>query len=109
MLAFKRISTMVQPARLSCAVVQQPLRCFGKLEDIERGNEKSYFSKQDAKMLKKLVEKMESRDEQANEAVQEHCAVSDDLEQIFVAHNMQKDGKDSLLWQELMEWRRHKY
>lgn len=56
------------------------MRYFAKKDDIERGNEKSYFSKQDAKLLKKLVEKMESRDEQANEAVQEHCAVSDDLE-----------------------------
>ena len=57
----------------------------------------------------KLVEKMEARDEMPTEATQEHSATCDDLTQIFERNGLQKAGKDSLLWQELMEWKRTKY
>eukprot|EP00353_Schmidingerella_taraikaensis_P014083 CAMPEP_0185577518 /NCGR_PEP_ID=MMETSP0434-20130131/10397_1 /TAXON_ID=626734 ORGANISM="Favella taraikaensis, Strain Fe Narragansett Bay" /NCGR_SAMPLE_ID=MMETSP0434 /ASSEMBLY_ACC=CAM_ASM_000379 /LENGTH=91 /DNA_ID=CAMNT_0028195113 /DNA_START=58 /DNA_END=333 /DNA_ORIENTATION=- len=79
------------------------------IQDKKSVEEKSYFSKQDAKLLKKLVEKMEARDEMPTEATQEHSATCDDLAQIFERNQLSKDGKDSLLWQELMEWRRTKY
>ena len=52
---------------------------------------------------------MEKRDEIPSEQVQEHSAVTDDLEQIFANNGLARDGKDSLLWQELMEWKRTKY
>ena len=71
--------------------------------------EKSYFSKQDAKLLKKLVEKMEARDELNAPAAEEHNAAHDDLADIFDRNGLSKEGKHSLLWQELMEWKRHKY
>lgn len=108
MQAFTRRSLMLAQPRLLAPAVS--MRAFStKWQEKERGEEKSYFSKQDAKLLKKLVEKMEARDELESETVQEHCAVTDDLEQIFSNNGLSKDGKDSLLWQELMEWKRTKY
>ena len=79
------------------------------MQEKERAEEKSYFSKKDAKLLKALVEKMESNNELEQLSHQEHCAMTDDLAHIFEAHKLEKDGKHSLLWQEIMEWRRHKY
>ena len=105
MLAFKRAFT--QPRMVFAA---SQTRGFSANWDAkERGEEKSYFSKQDAMTLKKLVAKMEARDSVVNEAAQEHSATCDDLAQIFERHNMDKDNKDSLLWQELMDWKRTKY
>jgi len=101
MQAFRRTFTMVQP-RLTFAAAQQPTRFFANWEDKQRGEEKSYFSKQDAKLLKALVEKMEARDDQPSEASQENCAMQDDLTAVFESHGLKKDGKDSLLWQDLM-------
>ena len=71
--------------------------------------QKSYFSKHDALVLKKLVEKMQARDETGDASAEEHCAVKDDLTVIFERHNLDKEAKNALLWQELMEWKRHKY
>ncbi len=107
MLAFKRSFALVQQRPQFFAMPAQ--RAFATWEDKTRGEEKSYFSKKDAKLLKALVEKMEARDEQASEAAQEHNAMQDDLSAIFENHGLAKEGKDSLLWQELMEWRRTKY
>ena len=52
---------------------------------------------------------METRDASTSEEEQEHDAKTDDLNQIFGRHGLERDGKNSLLWQELMEWKRHKY
>ena len=105
MLAFRRSAGVAQRTVMAPAA-----RAFsGPLKEKERGEEKAYFSKSDAKLLKALAEKMAARDEHESDAVQEHSATCDDLEQIFARHNMDKNGKDSLLWQELMEWRRTKY
>lgn len=94
------------------AAIHQPVAfraIHDNMRDKQKGEEKSYFSKQDAKMLKKLVEKMEKRDCQASEREQEHDAMTDDLSQIFSANGLEKEGDHGLLWQELMEWKRHKY
>ena len=104
--AVKRSFLFVQPRM---AMAAPTARAMSTWENKQKGEEKSYFSKQDAKLLKSLVEKMESRDEQESLSSQEHCAMQDDLKAIFDSHNMDKDGKHSLLWQEIMEWRRHKY
>ena len=106
--AFKRSSVFMRPAQL----VAYPRATFAinnDVKDLGSKEEKSYFSKQDAKLLKKLVEKMEARDAVEDAQAEEHCAVTDDLTAIFEQNNLQKDGKHSLLWQELMEWKRHKY
>ena len=107
MLAFKRSFTLVSQKPQFFAMPAQ--RAFANWEDKRTGEEKSYFSKKDAKLLKALVEKMEQRDANESEVVQEHCAMQDDLTAIFENHSLAKEGKDSLLWQELMEWRRTKY
>ena len=106
MQAIRRTFTLAQPRLLQPSL---SVRAFSsKWQEKERGEEKSYFSKQDAKMLKKLVEKMEKRDCQASEKAQEHDAMTDDLTQIFSANGLDKEGDHGLLWQELMEWKRHK-
>ena len=61
-----------------------------KFQEKERGDEKAYFSKQDAKVLKALVEKMEKRGELDNHKKEEHDAVCDDLDAIFANHNLDK-------------------
>ena len=97
---------------MSAATIQQPVAfraIHDDMRDRQRGEEKSYFSKQDAKMLKKLVEKMEKRDCQESERAQEHDAIQDDLTQIFSANGLDKEGDHGLLFQELMEWKRNKY
>ena len=97
---------------MCAAPIQQPVAfraIHDNVRDKQKGEEKSYFSKQDAKMLKKLVEKMEKRDCQESEAAQAHDAMTDDLTQIFEANGLDKGGDHGLLWQELMEWKRHKY
>ena len=79
-----------------------------KLNEKERGDEKAYFSKKDAKLLKALVDKMEKRGELDHQKKEEHDAVCDDLDGIFESHGLNKE-KDSLLYQELMEWKRHQH
>ena len=108
MQAFRRTFVVAQP-RLAMPALSARAFSTDWVDDSKKAQEKSYFSKQDAKLLKKLVQKMEERDEMPSEATQEHSATCDDLEQIFGRHGLAKDGKDSLLWQELMEWRRTKY
>ena len=107
--AIKRSFTFVQPRMATMVTVNAPSRAFATLQEKEKAEEKAYFSKKDAKLLKALVEKMEANNEQESVSSQEHCAMTDDLEAIFQTHNMDKNGKHSLLWQEIMEWRRHKY
>ena len=102
--AFKR-SLVFQRAN-TCRFAVRP---FSTWKEKERAEEKSYFSKQDAKLLKALVEKMDKNNEKGTEAAQEHAAVSDDLSAIFERHELDKNGEHSLLWQELQEWRRSKY
>ena len=97
---------------MCAATIQQPVAfraIHDNMRDKQKGEEKSYFSKKDAKLLKALVEKMEKRDAQPLEREQEHDAMTDDLGQIFTANSLDKDGEHGLLWQELMEWKRHKY
>ena len=79
-----------------------------KFDDKQKGDEKAYFSKQDAKLLKNLVEKMEKRGELESDKKEQHDAVCDDLDAIFSSHGLDK-SKDSLLYQELMEWKRHEH
>ena len=106
--AVKRSFAIAQPRMVMSAAV--PCRGFNQsIRDKQKGEEKSYFSKQDAKLLKALVEKMAANNEQESLSSQEHCAMTDDLKAIFDSHNMDKEGKHALLWQEIMEWRRHKY
>ena len=105
MQAYKRAFTVAQP-RVACA----SMRAFSnQWKDKEIGEEKAYFSKQDAALLKNLVKKMEAREAMPSAASQEHDTHCDDLKAIFARHGLNKDERDSLLWQELLEWRRTKY
>ena len=77
-----------------------------KLTDKERGDEKAYFSKKDAKLLAALAEKMAARGELNSQKKEEHDAACDDLDSIFADHGLDKKA-NGLLYQELMEWKRH--
>ena len=52
---------MVAQPRMAL-MTQMPVRTIS-MEEKERAEEKSYFSKKDAKLLKALVEKMEANNE----------------------------------------------
>ena len=107
MFALKRVFT-----GQSSMMIRTPMRAMSysgnKFGEKEKAEEKAYFSKQDAKLLKNLVEKMEARGELNNEKKEMHDAVCDDLDAIFAAHGLSKT-KDGLLYQELMEWKRHEH
>lgn len=106
MFALRRITLAARPSPLLC----RPAAPFSDmLKDKERGEEKAYFSKKDAKLLKALVEKMEKRDALKQEKAQQHSAVCDDLDHIFENHGLDKAGDAQLLYQELMEWKRTEY
>lgn len=96
MFALKRSFTMVKPN--TAALVRTPVAFLSNFDDKRKGEEKSYFSKQDAKLLKKLVEKMEKNNEEEVPAAAAHACLVDDLADIFDRHKMEKDGKHSLLW-----------
>ena len=93
-------------------MTQMPIMSFASnnpLEDKGKGHEKSYFSKNDAKLLKALVEKMEKREKLENEKKELHDSICDDLDDIFAENNLDKTEEHQLLYQELIEWKRHKH
>ena len=98
MQAIQRTFTLVQPRVMRAAVQQPALFNFNTMKDKQVGEEKSYFSKQDSKLLKALVEKMEKRDAAKSESASEHSAMQEDLSAIFETHGLDKAGNDSLLW-----------
>ena len=60
MLAFKRATVFMQP-QVACQTAT--FRAFSSTwKEKEIGEEKAYFSKQDAALLKNLVKKMEARE-----------------------------------------------
>eukprot|EP00352_Strombidinopsis_acuminata_P004217 CAMPEP_0176378470 /NCGR_PEP_ID=MMETSP0126-20121128/29640_1 /TAXON_ID=141414 ORGANISM="Strombidinopsis acuminatum, Strain SPMC142" /NCGR_SAMPLE_ID=MMETSP0126 /ASSEMBLY_ACC=CAM_ASM_000229 /LENGTH=95 /DNA_ID=CAMNT_0017740779 /DNA_START=46 /DNA_END=333 /DNA_ORIENTATION=+ len=90
------------------AIVAAPRMNFNKFDDKRSGEESMYFSKQDAKVMKNLLEKMEKRGQMPAKH-QVHDAICSDLDAIFAEHSLDKQGSHSLLYQELMEWKRHNH
>ena len=80
-----------------------------KLKEKEIGEEKVYFSKQDANLLKNLMSKLEAREKLQTPKHKEHDAACDDLDAIFKSHGFCKNTDHKLLYQELMEWKRTKH
>ena len=50
---------------------------------------------------------MEQQEELEQEA--QPASKEADLERIFSDFNLEKEGKNSQLWADLLEWKRHKY
>ena len=98
-----------QMAMASRPMFSMPMRAFAGhgLEDKAAGHEKSYFSKNDAKLLKKLVEKMDKRESLENAKKELHDSICDDLDDIFAEHKLDKTETHQLLYTELIEWKRH--
>ena len=80
-----------------------------KLKQKEVGEEKAYFSKQDAEVLKNLVKKLEDRDKLKTPKAKEHHSICEDLDAIFKSHGLDKAKDHQLLYTELMEWKRHQH
>jgi len=106
---FSRRAIAVSTRALTMRQAPIAARSFTTIAEKERAEEKAYFSKQDAKLLKKLVEKMEKREELNNETKEKHDAICDDLNSLFENHGLDRAGKDQLLYTELMEWKRHQH
>ena len=107
----RRITQMAWACR-PLSVSSMPVRAFnvsGNLEEKGKGQEKSYFSKNDAKLLANLVKKMEKREALANEKKELHDSICDDLDDIFADHKLDKAETHQLLYTELIEWKRHKH
>ena len=95
---------------MSAATIHQPVAfraIHDNMRDKQRGEEKSYFSKKDAKLMKALLEKMEQEGQNASEEAA--CAAQEDLEELFTAHKLDKDGAHKALFSELMDWKKHEY
>ena len=103
LMTMQRATALRQPM-----MVQQSTR-FVTFKEKERADEKAYFSKKDADLLKKLAAKLEAREELETDNMERHDAMCDDLCQIFEEHKLDKNGKHQLLYQELMEWKRHQH
>ena len=82
---------------------------FSTFKDKEMAEEKAYMSKQDAKLLKGLLEKIEAREKLNTPSQKEHSAYCDDLDAIFTEHGLKKNNEHALLYQELIEWKKHKH
>jgi hypothetical protein len=106
----RRLTTMAMNCR-SMVFAQAPTRTFvrGDLSEKKSVEEKSYFSKNDAKLLKNLVLKMEKREKLDNSKKELHDAICDDLDDIFNEHGLDKTETHQLLYQELIEWKRHSH
>jgi len=68
MLSLKRAFGRAQP-RFATTSVKTPAFLFNSeiFKDKERGEEKAYFSKEDARLLKSLADKMKKQQDQDNE------------------------------------------
>ena len=89
-------------------VFVQRMEFSNKFNEKEMAEEAVFFSKQDASALKNLMKKLEAREKMAPKA-QQHDAICDDLDTIFSSHGLKKDADHKLLYQELMEWKRHRH
>lgn len=110
MFAIRRTFTVAAVARQPALRLAAPAtRSFarGPLDKKEQAEEKAYFSKKDAKLMKALLEKMEQEGQTASEEAA--CAAQEDLEELFTAHKLDKDGAHKALFTELMDWKKHEY
>ena len=108
MFAARRTFAVATTFRLnSMQLVTPAQRAFASpLDKKEKAEEKAYFSKKDAKLMKALLEKMEAKGEMPA-ASEHHAVICEDLDHIFSEHKLNKDGDHKLLYQELLEWKRH--
>ena len=90
-------------------VTMVPAFRFSNLNDKERAEEKAYMSKQDAKLLKTLLEKIEAREKLNTPTQKQHSAYCADLDAIFKEHGLNKASEHALLYQELIEWKKHQH
>ena len=99
MFAARRTFAVVTTQRMaSMQLITPAQRAFaGPLDKKEKAEEKAYFSKKDAKLMKALLEKMEARGEMPA-AAEEHDAICEDLDAIFDSHQLNKDKTHKLLY-----------
>ena len=110
MFAIRRTFTVTAMVRQPVVRLAAPAsRSFaGPLDKKQKAEEKAYFSKKDAKLMKALLEKMEAKGDMPAYK-EEACAAGEDLDHIFETHKLDKDGAHKELYGELMDWKKHDY
>ncbi len=89
------------------ALPAQQLRCFagkGPLSEKERGDEKQFFNKEDEKVLKNLLKKMQAQQQQAEDPAASKKA-EDSLRKVFKEHKYNEKEHDAF-FQALLEWKK---
>jgi len=105
---------LVTSQRMTMAVMRQPtvaypMRMFAadnKIGDKAKGDEKQYFSREDAKLLQNLMKKYEDREEEVSHP-ERRQALCEDLISIFKKYGLDHSSKDAALYHELLEWKHH--
>lgn len=75
------------------------------LEGKEKGDEKVFFNKEDEKVLKNLIKKMEIQNEQAKKLADEAPKHSASLSALFKKHGLD-EVKQKAFFEELVNWKK---
>ena len=86
-----------------------PVRAFaaksGPLEGKEKGDEKQFFNKEDEKVLKNLLKKMQTQTKQAESAEENTEKSASSLKKLFKDHKLSEaDNKE--FFQALLDWKK---
>ena len=98
MFARRSLITMQRASALSQPKMVPQASRFVTFKEKERADEKAFFSKKDADLLKALAEKLAKREALETDKMEQHDAMCDDLCQIFEEHQLDKEGKHNLLY-----------
>jgi len=97
--------TMVRDSRL--VVCSFPaMRFSGPLNNKEKGDEKQFFNKEDEKVLKDLLKKMQAQNKQAAAPVEENAEKSAAaLKKLFKAHKL-NETEHKGFFDALIDWKK---
>ena len=99
----KHAAVRTQLARF--AVFAQPANAsFAKIADKEKGDEKNFFNKEDEKLLKGLLKKMNSQVKAAEHAPEEGKKSADALKELLKKHKID-EAEHKELFQALVDWK----
>lgn len=98
--AAQRTLTLARPM---VAMMNQPMMCFaakGPLNEKEKGDEKQFFNKEDEKLLKNLLKKVQTVSKASAEGTEKS---QDALKKLFKEHKISEDNEE--FFNALLEWR----
>jgi len=86
------------------AMIAQPSAQFAKIADKEKGDEKNFFNKEDEKLLKGLLKKMNAQAKAVEQAPEECQKSADALKEIFKKHKLD-EATHKTLFDNLVDWK----